>query len=81
MGAWHRERDAACLPIYEFTAQMASLEPPPPEMLQLLGAVAGDQDAMDQFVSVNTGTLSPEAFFSPENIGAIMQRVGAPAGV
>lgn len=78
MGAWHRERDAACLPIYEFTAQMAALEPPPPELQELLGALAGDQDAMDQFVSVNAGTLSPEVFFSPENIGAIMQRVAAP---
>jgi len=74
MGAWHRERDAASLPMYEFTAQMASLEAPPAEMQQLLGALQGDQEAMDQFVSVNAGTLSPEAFFSPENIGAIMQR-------
>lgn len=75
MGAWQVERDAACLPIYEFTAQMAALEPPPEEMQQLLGALQGNQEAMDQFVSVNAGTLSPEAFFSPENIGALMQRV------
>ncbi len=74
MAAWHHERDAAVMPMYEFTAQMAALEPPPPELQQLLGAVQGDQEAMDQFVSVNAGTLSPEAFFSPENIGAIMQR-------
>jgi 2-polyprenyl-6-methoxyphenol hydroxylase-like FAD-dependent oxidoreductase len=74
MSAWHQERDAAVLPMYEFTAQMASLEPPPEELQQLLGAVQGDQVAMDQFVSVNAGTLSPEVFFSPDNIGAIMKR-------
>lgn len=79
MSAWQRERDAACLPIYEFTAQMASLEPPPPEMQQLLGAVHGNQAAMDDFVSVNAGTLSPEVFFSPDNIGAIMQRAAVPS--
>jgi len=74
MSAWHTARDAAVLPVYEFTAQMAALEPPPEELQQLLGAIQGDQEAMDQFVSVNAGTLSPEAFFSPDNIGAIMQR-------
>jgi 2-polyprenyl-6-methoxyphenol hydroxylase-like FAD-dependent oxidoreductase len=74
MSAWQTERDAAVLPVYEFTAQMAALEPPPEELQQLLGAIQGDQEAMDQFVSVNAGTLAPEAFFSPDNIGAIMQR-------
>lgn len=74
MGAWHRERDAACLPIYEFTAQMAALEPPPEELQQLLAGLQGNQAAMDQFVSVNAGTLSPEVFFSPENIGALMRQ-------
>ena len=33
-------RDDQVLPIYEFTAQLAILEPPPPELQQLLGAVA-----------------------------------------
>ena len=29
--------------MYEFTCQLASLEPPPPEMQQLLGAIQGNQ--------------------------------------
>jgi hypothetical protein len=49
-------------------------------MQQLLGAIDGDQAAMDQFVSVNAGTLSPEAFFSPDNLGAILQRRTAGVG-
>ena len=41
-------------------------------MQQLLAAVSGNQQAMDGFVSVTAGTLSPVQFFDPENIGRIM---------
>jgi flavin-dependent dehydrogenase len=71
MSAWHQERDAKAMPVYEFTAQLATLEPPPPELQQLLGAVHGNQEAMDDFVSVVSGAVSPADFFSEENIGAI----------
>jgi hypothetical protein len=37
---------------------------------------AGNQQAMDQFVSVNAGSLSPEAFFEPGNLQRVL---GAPA--
>lgn len=72
MGDYQRARDERAMPMYEFTTQIATLEPPPPEMQQLLGAVHGNQDAMDQFVSVTAGTLSPAVFFAPESIGQIM---------
>ena len=35
--------------MYEFTTQLATLEPPPPELQQLLAAVHGNQEAMDGF--------------------------------
>jgi flavin-dependent dehydrogenase len=84
MADYHRTRDAQVLPIYELTAQLASLEPPPPEMQQLLGAVHGNTDAMDSFASVIAGTVSPAEFFEPRNIGRIMvaargRQGGAPA--
>jgi flavin-dependent dehydrogenase len=72
MGAWHQERDAKDMPIYEFTAQLATLELPPPEMQQLLGAVHGNQEAMDGFVSVISGAVSPSDYFSQENVGSIL---------
>jgi len=72
MDEYQRERDEHALPIYEFTTQLATLEPPPPEMQQLLGALHGNQEAIDGFVSVNAGCLSPMDFFSPDNIGRIM---------
>jgi 2-polyprenyl-6-methoxyphenol hydroxylase-like FAD-dependent oxidoreductase len=72
MSAWQQERDAKAGPIYEFTSQMATLEPPPPEMQQLLGAMAGNQAAMDGFVSVVAGSVSPVDFFAERNLGRIL---------
>jgi flavin-dependent dehydrogenase len=72
MAEWHTTRDAHALPIYDFTTQLATLEPPPPEMQQLLGAVHGNQEAMDAFVSITAGTVSPVEFFDPEHIGRLM---------
>lgn len=69
------DRDTKVLPMYEFTSRLATLEPPPPEMQQLFGAIHGNQKAMDGFAKVNAGTVSPTEFLSPENIGAIMAAV------
>jgi hypothetical protein len=49
-------------------------------MQQLLGAVHGNPDAMDAFVSVTAGTVSPAEFFDPEHIGRIMASAGTPVG-
>jgi 2-polyprenyl-6-methoxyphenol hydroxylase-like FAD-dependent oxidoreductase len=77
MAGYQRARDARVTPIYEFTTQLATLEPPPPEMQQLLGAVARDQEAMDGFVSVVAGSLSPADFFAPEHVQNLMARAAA----
>src|SRR5262249_43924804 len=79
MADYQQTRDEQVRPMYEFTTQLATLEPPPPEMQQLLGAAQGNQEAMDQFVSVVAGTVSPAEFLSPENIGRIMSTAGAAA--
>ena len=71
MGEYQRIRDEESLPMFEFTTQLATLEPPPPELQQLLGAVYGNQEAMDQFARVNGATMSPAEFFAEENIGRI----------
>ena len=62
MREYQRDRDEHVLPMYEFTCQLATLEPPPPEMQQLLGAIHGNQKAMDGFVQMNAGTISPMEF-------------------
>jgi flavin-dependent dehydrogenase len=80
MSAWQRERDNHVMPMYEFTSQLATLEPPPPEMQQLLAAVHGNQEAMDGFVSVVSGAVSPTDFFSEENVTRILAEAGQLVG-
>ncbi len=80
MADYQRARDDEALPIYEFTNDFAKIEPPPPEMQQLIGAMQGNQQAMDDFVSVMAGTLPAPEFFAPENAGRIMAQAGAPPG-
>ena len=58
--------------MYEFTAELAALAPPPPEMQQLLSAVSRSQEAMDGFARVTAGVTSPAEFFSDENAGRIL---------
>ena len=72
MSEYQRARDEHVLPMFEFTVQLASLEPPPPELQQLLGAMVGNQQAMDGFARVNAGVTSPAEFFEPGNVAAIM---------
>jgi flavin-dependent dehydrogenase len=71
MGEYQSTRDEHVLPMFEFTCQLATLEPPPPELQQVLGAVHGNQEAMDGFARVNAGVTSPAEFFSEENVGRI----------
>src|SRR5438132_6292473 len=76
MGEYQSTRDEHVLPMFEFTCQLATLEPPPPELQQVLGAVHGNQDAMDGFARVNAGVTSPAEFFSEENVGRIFAAAG-----
>jgi flavin-dependent dehydrogenase len=76
MAAYQAARDADVMPMYEFTTQLATLEPPPPEVQQVLAAVVGNQSATDDFVGVASGTVSPAEFFTPDNVGRIMAAAG-----
>ena len=71
-----RRVTSEAMPVYEFTDEFAQLEPPPPEMQQLIGAMHGNQEAMDGFVSVQANTLPAPEFFAPENVGQIMAQAG-----
>ena len=65
MSEYQRTRDARVKAMYEFTCQLATLEPLPPEMQQLFRAVHGNPKAMDEFARMNAGTISPAEFFAP----------------
>jgi hypothetical protein len=76
MGDYQSTRDTEVMAMYEFTTQLAALEPPPPDLQRLLGAIHGNQAGMDGFMRVAAGATSPADFFSEENVGRIL---GAPA--
>lgn len=78
MSAWHHERDARLLPMYEFTAQMATLDPPPPQLQQLFAAMQGNREAMDEFVSVVAGAVSPARFFAEDHLARILAQARQP---
>ena len=79
MASYQTTRDAQALPMYEMTCQIATLEPPPPDLQALLGAAHGNQGAMDDFCRVNAGTISPSQFFAPENVGRIFAARAQPS--
>ena len=41
------------------------------------GAVAGNQPAMDAFVSLTAGTMSPPEFFDPDHLARVLQPMAA----
>jgi 2-polyprenyl-6-methoxyphenol hydroxylase-like FAD-dependent oxidoreductase len=65
-------RNERVRPMYEFTLQLAALQPPPPQMQQLFHALHGNQDATNAFFSAITGAISLRDFMSEENLGRIM---------
>lgn len=79
MGDYQAARDARALAMYELTTQLATLEPPPPEVQQVLAAAAGNQEAMDGFARVNAGVTSPQEFFSAQNVERIITAADQPA--
>jgi 2-polyprenyl-6-methoxyphenol hydroxylase-like FAD-dependent oxidoreductase len=72
MADYQAMRDEHVMPMYELTAELASLEPPPPELQQILEAAHGNQDAMDGFARVNAGVTSPAEFFAEANVQRIL---------
>jgi 2-polyprenyl-6-methoxyphenol hydroxylase-like FAD-dependent oxidoreductase len=58
--------------MYEFTTQLAALEPPPPEMQALFNALRGNQDATNAFLSAITGAIPLTDFMSSDNLSRIM---------
>jgi flavin-dependent dehydrogenase len=82
MAAYQKERDAQARPKYDLTCMIANLEePPPPEMQQLIAAMAGNRQAMSDFLSTVTGIIPAPEFFAPENTARILAEAGrAPAG-
>ena len=81
---YQRDRDTAALPMYRHTATLADVSaPPPPEVLELIGALAGNPAQIARFFGLIAGSVPVPDFFSPESIGTILAeaatRAEAPA--
>jgi 2-polyprenyl-6-methoxyphenol hydroxylase-like FAD-dependent oxidoreductase len=72
LAAHEAARNERVRPMYEFTTHLAALEPPPPDMQALFGALRHNQDATNAFLCAITGAIPLPDFMSNENIARIM---------
>ena len=68
LAGYQAARDAAALPMYEMTVDLASFAPPRPEQQMLMRALEGNQAEIDRFLSVFTGSLPAPEYFTPRNM-------------
>jgi 2-polyprenyl-6-methoxyphenol hydroxylase-like FAD-dependent oxidoreductase len=66
------ERDRRVKPMFEFTCELAKLEPAPPHMRALFAALHDNREATEQFYGALTGASPLPEFMSPENIRRIV---------
>jgi hypothetical protein len=71
---YEQQRNEAAFPLYEFTCQLATLAPPPPEMQKLLAALRRNQEQTNRFFGLFAQTVSVPAFFATENMQQIFGR-------
>jgi 2-polyprenyl-6-methoxyphenol hydroxylase-like FAD-dependent oxidoreductase len=69
---YERRRDAEVRPMFDFTCQLAAMEPPPPQMQQFFAALRGNQPEIDRFLGCVAGTTCIPEFFAPENVQRII---------
>ena len=70
--AVERSRNERVRSMYEFTYELATLEPPPPPMQELFAALRGNQEATNDFFSAITGAKPLGDFMSPENLSGVI---------
>lgn len=70
---WEQESNAWNTPFMDFACQLASFAPPSDEALALYSALRGNQADISMFIGMITETVSPQAFFAPDNVRRILQ--------
>jgi 2-polyprenyl-6-methoxyphenol hydroxylase-like FAD-dependent oxidoreductase len=73
LAAYHAARDAEVSDMYRFTCDLARVhEPPPPHLVELLGALQGNPEQISRFLGLIAGTVRIADFFAPESLQAIL---------
>jgi len=75
LAGFEERRNAVSVPLYQFTSDMARLEPPTQEVIDLLVGLSQSQDDSDSYFGVFAQTVSVVEFFAPDNV----QRISAAA--
>ena len=65
---YHRARDRAARPMYDFTARLAAISPPTPAEMALFRALARRQEDADMFLGVLAGSVPLRQFMSPRTM-------------
>ena len=68
LAGYEQQHLDAAMPLFDLTSQLAMLEPPPPDLQQLLAMLAGNQEGIDQFLGTIDGSVSAADFYAPDNI-------------
>jgi hypothetical protein len=68
LGQYHRARDKAARPMYDFTARLAAINPPTPAEMALFRALSQRQEDSDAFFGALTGSVPLREFMSPRNM-------------
>jgi flavin-dependent dehydrogenase len=74
LAGYEQTRNNTELPYFDLTTQLAALEPPPPEVQQLLEALRENPEQRSRFFGMLAHTVPVTEFFSPENMQAIFSK-------
>jgi len=72
LAAYEQTRNQSEMPYYELTSQLATLDPPPPEVRELLSALQHNPEQRSRWFGVFAHTVPVQEFFAPENVQRIM---------
>jgi len=68
LARYHRARDRAARPMYDFTARLAAINPPTPAEMALFRAIARRQEDSDMFLGVLAGSIPLRQLMSPRTM-------------
>jgi flavin-dependent dehydrogenase len=72
LAEYEQRRNTAVMPMYEFTYQLARLEPPTLQDQQLFGALRTNQPEAERFLSTIAGSVPIPEFFDASNLSRII---------
>jgi hypothetical protein len=78
LGSFEERRNALSLPLYQFSCEMARLEPPTQETIDFFVGLYHSQDDTDGYFGLFAQTVPVAEFFAPDNVQRI-RAAAAPA--